>query len=218
MLSVGIIGGGQAGATLLKYFADVEDVKIVGMCDMRDDAPGMLLAKSLKYNTYNSIEDILSADSGMLILEVTGSPKVQGILLEQRSSRQQIMMADGAWLMCQLIDSSKKKQAIAVEKVSHEFSSLTDRMRCNSENIESAFCGIEKVLLELKMTTINASIEAARLGEQGLAFGVVTKGMQEMHEKIESTMGGVSTAAQESKEALRQIVVVEQNLQDVFLE
>lgn len=75
MKNVLIIGGGRRGKGLLEILHEEPDIKIVGVADLKDNAPGIRLAKNLDIPTYRDYK-IAFENPIDVILDVSGDPSV----------------------------------------------------------------------------------------------------------------------------------------------
>lgn len=89
------------------------------------------------------------------------------------------------------IAAEARTQAQAVESVF----SLAD-------GIERAVNAIDDLTASTGVLAINAHIEAAHLGDQGRAFGIIAQQLRELSQSIESTTGQVKAAIADVREGL----------------
>ncbi|EWY37131.1 oxidoreductase [Skermanella stibiiresistens SB22] len=77
-IRIAIVGAGETGAPLLEQLLSADFVKIVGIADLDDKAPGIVLAQSKGVRTYGDFMDLarLGEDIDILI-DVTGVHKVR---------------------------------------------------------------------------------------------------------------------------------------------
>lgn len=82
-IRVGIIGAGETGTPLIKQLLDASFVEVVGVADLKDDMPGMAVARARGIKTTNDFMDIamlgLKVD---IIIDVTGVQAVREKLRE----------------------------------------------------------------------------------------------------------------------------------------
>jgi acetaldehyde dehydrogenase (acetylating) len=77
-INIGIIGAGQTGTPMLKMLADSEFVNLVGIADLDNNAPGMVIAKEKGIKTTNDFMDLAKEGTNLdIIIEVTGSADVK---------------------------------------------------------------------------------------------------------------------------------------------
>ena len=86
MTNVLIVGGGQGGTSILDAFQGIKTVKVLGICDVNNNAPGMMLARKLGVSTFTNLNDIFNMPAD-IIIEATGNAKVQEIIYANKSEQ-----------------------------------------------------------------------------------------------------------------------------------
>jgi predicted dehydrogenase len=85
-LRLGIVGGGKAAHEVLQLITGERRpkrrIEILGVADPDNEAPGIVLAQSLKIPTFQDYAPLL-AEKPDLILELTGSPQVREQVIQQ---------------------------------------------------------------------------------------------------------------------------------------
>jgi predicted homoserine dehydrogenase-like protein len=82
-IRVGIIGAGETGTPLIKQLLDAPFVEVLGVADLKNDMPGMVLARTHGIKTTNDFMDIALLGSKIdIIIDVTGVQKVREKLRE----------------------------------------------------------------------------------------------------------------------------------------
>jgi predicted homoserine dehydrogenase-like protein len=72
-IRVGIIGAGETGTPLIKQLLEASFVEVVGVADLKNDMPGMVLARAHGINTTNDFMDIAQLGHKVdIIIDVTG--------------------------------------------------------------------------------------------------------------------------------------------------
>jgi two-component system, NtrC family, sensor kinase len=93
-LRLGIVGGGKAAHKILQLINEDPGhkprIEILGVADPDIEAPGMILAQSLKIPTFQDYAPLL-AEKPDLILELTGNPKVREQVIQQKDPHTQII-------------------------------------------------------------------------------------------------------------------------------
>ena len=59
-----IVGGGLGGKAMLELFAESEDVLVVGLVDVKGDAPGIEMAEELGVPTSNTWKNFFGRGKG----------------------------------------------------------------------------------------------------------------------------------------------------------
>lgn len=77
-IRIGVVGAGETGTPLLRTLLDAKFVELVGVADLKDDMPGMQLARERGVRTTNDFMDLARLGSAVdIIIDVTGVPKVR---------------------------------------------------------------------------------------------------------------------------------------------
>ena len=215
-MKIVFVGGGQGAVTLLHHFATLQDIEVVSVVDLRDDAPAVLLARERGIHTCKKMDEIAENPDVELIIELTGVPKVQAQLLKILRPGQEIMTAKGARIMIDMISSQARANAQAVDNISSQFNELTEMLQKTNENTDHALDKIRSVLREMQIVTLNANVEAARAGDAGKSFLVVVERMREMLTRTEEATNIIDGASEESHHALNDLTAAESRLRDVF--
>jgi len=215
-MNIVLVGGGKAAVTLLNYFSSVQDIRVVGVVDLRQGAPGILLAKQLGIETTSKMEDMLGRPDVDVVIEITGVPKVRQAVIDMLRPDQEVMSAGCAKMMCDMIDAQIHRNTSVAEEISVQFEDLTRRLRTAIQSIDSALQDIDDVLRDIELVTINARIEAARAGEAGRAFSVVVEEMQRLVTNIRNAMNSISHTSEESHKTLENLHNTEDNLWKAF--
>ena len=93
-LRLGIVGGGKAAHEVLQLITGdrrhKRPIEILGVADPDIEAPGIILARSLKIPTFQDYA-LLLAEKPDLILELTGNPQVREQVIGQKDPHTQII-------------------------------------------------------------------------------------------------------------------------------
>ena len=93
---VGIIGAGHGGQALLTAFAEMPDVKIVGICDINPDAPGLRQAAAMGVPVFPNAECLLRAGPLDWVINVSNASIEQRFMLSQELGAARIIDGDVA--------------------------------------------------------------------------------------------------------------------------
>ncbi len=58
-IKVGIIGAGRGGRAILEILSAMKEVQVAGVCDVKPDAPGVVLAHRLKVRVFHDFRELL---------------------------------------------------------------------------------------------------------------------------------------------------------------
>lgn len=109
---VGIIGAGKRGTSIYKTLKGNEHVEIVMVCDIQDNASGILLAGQEGIQTCSTIEEFCQQDMEVII-EATGLTEVQQRIEQLKNSHTSVIEAEGVNLMMYLIE----EKAVNIEEL-----------------------------------------------------------------------------------------------------
>ena len=216
-MNVVIIGGGKASLTLMDYFLSTNEIKVIGIADIKEDAPGVQRAKELRIPTTTRMEDLIKRPETHRVIEITGNDKVRKTILGMLRPDQEMISAKVAKLMFDMIEAQKKKNILSSEKLSLEFGELNKRLASASEKIQSLSKKVNEVFLSMKILTMNAMIEASRAGEAGRSFGVVAEEMKKMVGSAEVAFEDITLASEETKGMLENLGHAENQMRTIFL-
>lgn len=215
MANIVIIGAGQGGTSILKSLQGIPTIHIIGMCDVNPDAAGMKIAREFGVPTYTDLNQIFALDQLELIIEATGSVKVQEIIYSKKRSGVAVIDSHGAVLMMALVDSREEminnlhEHSTTLNRGLQEISSVIQEITASaseissneqqlnndirdivrlSDEINNVLGFIKQIADETKMLGLNAAIEAARAGEAGRGFGVVAEEIRKLSDESKDTV------------------------------
>lgn len=108
MVNIAIIGGGNGGKGMLRVLSPLPDVNILGISDVRLDAPGILLAQELGIKTSTDMNDFLKLPMLDIVIDVTGNEKVNQLIMENKQERTHVVYSDVARLMYSLVSDKEQ--------------------------------------------------------------------------------------------------------------
>lgn len=95
-IRVALVGAGQTGTPLLTQLLSHSFVEVAMVVDQREEAPGMVLARSREIPTSTDITKVAHLKAPVdIIIEVSGDPGVRNALrlqLQLRNNRHTILM------------------------------------------------------------------------------------------------------------------------------
>lgn len=105
MTNVGIIGGGKGGTSILNAFKNIEkNYRIVGICDVNPEAPGVKLAKKMGIPVYSDVESMLKQPDLDMVIEATGNSKVRDAVLARKQEKTVMLDSLAANVMMELTE------------------------------------------------------------------------------------------------------------------
>lgn len=134
-----IVGGGKGGTALTEMFHQDDSVEIVGIVDVNDSSPGLVLARELGIPTSNDYKDFLGVEGLAEIVNVTGLDSVQEELLAAKPRGVEVIGGHSSELLWRLVDKHAHAEEVflALNKTLIELGNDFSR---NVEIITSA-CG-----------------------------------------------------------------------------
>jgi diguanylate cyclase (GGDEF)-like protein len=102
---VGIIGAGHGGQALLEAFAEMPDVRIIGICDIEPDAPGLKQAAAMGGPVYGDAASMLRGGGLDWVFNVSNASTEQRFLLSQELGGARIIDGDVANMVWRILTS-----------------------------------------------------------------------------------------------------------------
>jgi hypothetical protein len=180
--AVGIVGGGRAGHSLLKFFQQSKIASVSFVVDSNLDAPAMEAARNIDIRTFTDIQEALHRAPCDLIFEVTGKDSLAEDLAEKVSGTQtRVVSHHASRVVVQVQDENMERLRTSLTapltKIKTEINSSLD----GSRNLVSR---INQIMSSMQMLALNASIEAAKVGVHGKGFMVVADHMTKSVESV----------------------------------
>ncbi|MDH3973530.1 MAG: sensor domain-containing diguanylate cyclase [Deltaproteobacteria bacterium] len=110
MPKVLIIGGGEGGALLLPILNEDKNIEILGVADIKTDAPAIFKARELGIPTSDSYKELLKTCSPEVIINVTGSREISDDLYQRKEAHTEILGGLSANLLFKLVDERRKSE------------------------------------------------------------------------------------------------------------
>ncbi|HEX3011606.1 MAG TPA: methyl-accepting chemotaxis protein [Syntrophomonadaceae bacterium] len=170
MTNVVVVGAGQGGTSVLKAFNGIETVKILGICDVNANSPGMVLARQYGIPTYDDLNKIFTIPSLNVIIEATGSNTVQEIIYSKKDKETSVVDSHGANLMMLLVNSREVMITglhQEAEKLADMSGELSDTMQKVSQVVEEVASYAQLVADKGDKLMESARDAAVHLGETG---------------------------------------------------
>ena len=120
---VAIIGAGRGGTALLEVFAADPLVRIVGVAEIKTDAPGIALAKRLGIPVTHDFRRLLDLEHVDLIIDVSDNVKVWEMLQDFHRMGVTIIGGASAKFMWELIEA-RIRATTEIEKALNKYQSL----------------------------------------------------------------------------------------------
>ena len=215
-MNIVLVGGGNAAVAMLDHFLLFREHRILGIADIRADAPGMVRARQLGIETSLDMNTLVQRPETDMVVEITGRPEVQEAIRSVLRPSQHLLPAECAKLMSDLIDAQNRRNAEVTGNLTSTFLELTARLENTTENIDASFRTIARLLREGSLISINATIEAARAGDAGKPFEIVVHRIAEMVAQIRDAADAIDQASQETHGTLQELGRLERFMQESF--
>lgn len=159
MINVGIVGAGKGGLAVLKVMDGLPDVRVVGIADLNEDAPGMRLARELGVKTFHDCLDLLRLPNLEIVVEVTGNPKVQELLHKNKPPGATIVDSHVARLMMIMVDSNSEK-----DDMIKELHAQAQQLAAMADELNRSVREIAATAQELAAGAENLAVQSKKLG------------------------------------------------------
>ncbi len=176
MTNIVIVGAGQGGSSIMKALQGIEGIKVIGICDANPSAPGMVLAKEIGVKTFTDLDNVFSLSNCDLIIEATGSEKVQEIITGGKNEHTSVVDSHGANLMMTLLESRETmmvklhNEAVKLSDMSNDLSATMQTVTRAMEDVAAYANEVSKKGEDL-VDSANQAVE--RLNETGEVLNII---------------------------------------------
>ncbi len=184
MQKVALVGAGAGGRAILAALATLDTAQVVGVADLRPDAPGIVLAHDLGIPTTTDIDTLIARADLNVIIEATGRADVLSRLQQLKHPKTQLIGAEAAHLMMDLVSSREK----LVDAMAH-------RAR-NAERLAKQAADVSDRISSAMQTLQTTSTELAASGQQLSAAATQTE--QSLGE-VEEVLGFLRQVANKTR-------------------
>lgn len=187
---VGIVGGGKAGLQLLRLFHGSGLTTVQFVADMNANAPAIIEAQKMNVPTFTDIEQAVKLPLDF-IFEVTGRSEVDELLTRLVDTcRTSIVTHDMAFVILKAITESDQRLR---DDVVHDITEVKTDINQSLQGILRLVDNINSITSQMQILSINARIEAARVGEHGKGFAVVATEMGKSAEMVKEITTQIQT-------------------------
>jgi transcriptional regulator with PAS, ATPase and Fis domain len=112
MTRIILIGAGTGGRALVELLHKDPSIKVVGVADKNERAPGLALARQLGLPVNTSYRKLLATEAADLIIDVTGDPNVAPDINQCKAAETELIGGNAARFIWNLIEARKKAEAL----------------------------------------------------------------------------------------------------------
>jgi threonine dehydrogenase-like Zn-dependent dehydrogenase len=206
---VAIIGGGKVGCQLLTLFLQTQLARVAFVVDRDGKAPAIEMARSHGVATFGDIGEALHSQPVDFIFEVTGSDKVLEMVREQMDGTAQLFSHAMTFILMKVIEENR---AITTASVKNDILAVKQSINDSLLTMESTLSGIKQTTSDMRYLSLNARIEAARVGENGRGFDIVAQQVEnsaqtvrDMTQQIDKVRSDIATVADQIEVSLKNL-------------
>ncbi|HHW60491.1 MAG TPA: Gfo/Idh/MocA family oxidoreductase [Syntrophomonadaceae bacterium] len=155
MTKVAIIGAGKGGTSILRALQGIETVQVAGICDVNEQAPGMVLAREIGVQAYTDIDRILAIPDLDIVIEATGVKPVQQQVEVKKAGHVDMVDSHGANLMMTLVESR--------EEMIHTLHGEAERLAQMSNQLAVTMQDVSKVVEDLTNNAQSMAVQGNEL-------------------------------------------------------
>lgn len=182
MTNIAIVGAGQGGTTILNSLTDIPSFKVVGICDVNEQAPGMVLARKKGVPTYSDLPRLCAYPGLNVIIEATGNAKVQEIINDNRGTDVSLIDAHGANLMMTMVEAREDmiyKLHNESERLARMSADLSNTMQSVSHLVEAVAANSHDVATRGAELAKSAGDATGSLSETGEVLKIISSTAQQ---------------------------------------
>lgn len=182
-ITIGIVGGGKGGNEILKNIAGIGSFRILYVIDLNSKALAFESARKLGIMVSTNMEVTMKSNPADFIIEATGSRNVYERITSIVPSSTEILSSKSALLIFNMLDESRKATN---SRVKTDIEAIRTEIVAETARVNHFLRDINGITVGMKILAMNASVEAARSGEQGKGFGVVAEEIKSVSERTRS--------------------------------
>jgi methyl-accepting chemotaxis protein len=177
MTKVSIVGAGQGGASILNALKGIDSVDVVGICDVNDQAPGIIMAKQEGVPVYKDVKELLAVPGLEIVVEATGVEKVLQIINEEKGEHIYLIDSHGANLMMTIVEVREAMIADLhneAERLSNMSQQLSSTIQDLGRVVNEVAGNAETMASQGENLTKSARNTVVELGETEEVLNIIT--------------------------------------------
>jgi predicted dinucleotide-utilizing enzyme len=207
---IGIVGGGKVGLQLLQLFSSSRLTRVLYVVDLAPDAPAIRQARQARIRTFSDIDEAIETTAVDFIFEVTGSRNLTELLAQKLDHGDTTLVThEMAYILMQVLEEndSRRKQQV-IEEVLGIQGSISNSL----QGMEGLINNISEITENMRLLSLNARVEAARVGAEGRGFAIVAQQMTQsvdailkMTTEIEQMNGNIANVSRRIEETIKKL-------------
>ncbi len=177
MTKVSIVGAGQGGVSILNALKGIDSVDVVGICDVNDQAPGIIMAKQEGVPVYKDVKELLAVPGLEIVVEATGVEKVLQIINEEKGEHIYLIDSHGANLMMTIVEVREAMIADLhneAERLSNMSQQLSSTIQDLGRVVNEVAGNAETMASQGENLTKSAQNTVVELGETEEVLNIIT--------------------------------------------
>lgn len=230
MITVGVVGGGKGGASILRAFQNIPDVRLIGIADININAIGMQFAKEIGVPVYTNFAEMLKQSDLEIIIDVTGSEEVRNKITENKAEKCLLVepkVARLMWFLAQqkdqmlseLNDQARelaeigKQLSEAVEQVPDIINEVSDFIKRYGDTLYTSVTEVKKHLNDTDEVLDFISKVADQTKVLGINAAIEAARAGELGKGFGVVAGEVRKLAEHSATSVKNIATIMKNLE-----
>ncbi len=122
-LGLAIVGGGRGGLDFLRLFHQAKDIEILGIADIRPEAPAIKYAQSIGVPTTTDFRQLIKGHAVDLIVDVTGNPDVRQQIVKEKDPQVELLggiTAKLVWNFIEMLEHKVEERTQELKEVQQE--------------------------------------------------------------------------------------------------
>ncbi len=156
MLSLGIVGGGKGGLSIIQLVEGMQHVSLRWVADLDANAPAIQRARRMGIKTSGDFVHLVGDSSLDMVIEVTGSDKVRSLIMEHKHPQLAVIEATGAKLLVDVVEQREDM----IRRLHEEAEALSQNAETLNDNT-----------LQIRGSMEQLADEAEKLAQTGREMG-----------------------------------------------